>query len=75
MFYGHAMFIGNRQKEAIYLSSPLYRCGVDQTVKIQQAADTLMTFAGEFFYWSRYNVVQILQIEVSFVSTGHVGLR
>ena len=26
--YGHAMFIGNRQKEAI----PVYHCRVDQTV-------------------------------------------
>ena len=34
MFYGHVMFIGNCQKEAIYLSlsSPVYHCRVDQTV-------------------------------------------
>ena len=36
MFYGHVMYFGNRQKEAIYLSSPVYHCRVDQTVKIKQ---------------------------------------
>ena len=34
MFYGHVMFKGNSQKEAKYLSSPVYRCCIDQTVKI-----------------------------------------
>ena len=33
MFYGHAMFKGNSQKESKYLSSPVYRCRIDQTVK------------------------------------------
>ena len=34
MFYGHAMFRGNSQKEArYYLSSPVYRCCIDRTVK------------------------------------------
>ena len=33
MFYGHAMLIGNRQKEVIYLSSLVYPCHVDQTLK------------------------------------------
>ena len=28
LFYGHAMFIDNSQKEARYLSSPVYRCRV-----------------------------------------------
>ena len=28
LFYGHAMFIGNSQKEARYLSFPVYRCPV-----------------------------------------------
>ena len=28
LFYGHAMFIGNSQKEARYLSSPVFRCPV-----------------------------------------------
>ena len=72
MFYVHAMFIGNRQKEAIYLffsGLSLWRRSNSENLtgfKIQ--AETLMTFAGEFFFYrSRYNVVQI---EVSFVSTG-----
>ena len=48
------MFIGNRQKEAIYLSSPVYRCRVDRSnseklTRFKIAAETLMTFAGEFF--------------------------
>ena len=34
MVYGDAMFIGNSQKEAKYLSSPVYRCCIEQTVKI-----------------------------------------
>ena len=33
MFYGHAIFKGNSQKEARCLSSPVYRCRVDQIVK------------------------------------------
>ena len=33
LFYGHTMFIGNSQKEARYLSSPVYRCRINQAVK------------------------------------------
>ena len=33
MFYGHAIFKGNSQKEARCLYSPVYRCRVDQIVK------------------------------------------
>ena len=34
MFYGHAMFRGNSQKEArYYLTSPVYRCCIDRKVK------------------------------------------
>ena len=56
MFYGHAMFRGNSQKEARYLCSPVYRCRIDRTVKNRQrftvckiAANLLIAFAGEFF--------------------------
>ena len=42
-----------RQKEAIYLSSPVYCCRVDQNSeklpRFKVAADTLMTFAGDIF--------------------------
>ena len=33
LFYRHAMFMGNSQKEARYLSSPVYRCPVYAQVK------------------------------------------
>ena len=33
MFYGHAMFKENSQKESKHLSSPVYRYRIDQTVK------------------------------------------
>ena len=54
MFYVHAMFIGNRQKEAIYLffsGLSLWRRSNSENLtgfKIQ--AETLMTFAGDFFF-------------------------
>ena len=49
MFHGNAMFIGNSQKESSYfISSLVYRCRVDQTVKKIVAAN-LIVFAGKFF--------------------------
>ena len=67
------MFIGSSQKEARYLSSLVYRCPVNRLQGFKITADILTAFAGEFFTeeiktQSRYNVVQI---EVSFVSTRH----
>ena len=41
MFYGHAMSIDNNQKEAIYLSSAVYRFKI--------TGDTFITLDGEFF--------------------------
>ena len=54
MFYGHAMFIGNRQKEAIYFNifsglSLWRRSNSEKLTRFKIAADTLITFAGEFF--------------------------
>ena len=67
MFYGHAMFIGNRQKEAIYFNifsglSLWRRSNSEKLTRFKIAADTLMTFAGGFFTEekerrSRYNVL------------------
>ena len=69
---GHTLFIGNSQKEARYLSSPVYCCPVyrQQTYKI--TGDILMTFAGGFFpeeIEDRVAFMFVVQIEVSFVST------
>ena len=47
LFYGHAMFIGNSQKEARYLSFPVFIVVRFNASKI--TADILIAFAGEFF--------------------------
>ena len=54
MFYGHAIFKGNSQKEARYLSSPVYRCretvkNSEKPTRFKIEADILITYAGEFF--------------------------
>ena len=41
MFYSHAMFRGNSQKEARYLSSPVYRCRIDRTVKNEEGLQSV----------------------------------
>ena len=58
------MFIGNRQKEAMYLSSPVYRRVKNEVWNSSRYFDDI---CWRIFYRSRYNVVQI---EVCFVSTG-----
>ena len=42
------IFLISSPEEARYLSSPVYRCRVDQTVKKIVAAN-LIVFVGEFF--------------------------
>ena len=73
------MFIGNRQKEAIYFNifsglSLWRRSNSEKLTRFKIAADTFITFAGEFFYrWKRRHrvaIMYVVQIEVSFVSTG-----
>ena len=44
LFYGHAMFIGNSQKEARYLSFPVFIAVWFIAIKV--TADILITFAG-----------------------------
>ena len=79
MSYGHTMFIGNRQKEAIYFNiflglSLWRRSNSEKLTRFKIAADTLITFAGDFFYRRkrrhRVAIMYVVQIEVSFVSIG-----
>ena len=49
MFYGHAMFIGNSQKEARYLSFPVFIAVQFIAARFKITADILIAFAGEFF--------------------------
>ena len=52
LFYGHAMFIGNSQKEARYLSFPVFiavRFIATTLARFKITADILIAFAGEFF--------------------------
>ena len=54
MFYGHAIFINNIQKEAILIFiffglSLSHRSNSEKLTGFKIAADILITFAGEFF--------------------------
>ena len=50
MFYGHAMFIGNSQEEARYLSFPVFIAVPGLSLaRFKITADILIAFAGEFF--------------------------
>ena len=80
MFYGHTVFITiNRamlERTKIFIFSGLslsYQSNSEKTIRFEIVANTLIAFAGHFFAkeienQSCYNVVEI---EVSFVSTGH----
>ena len=47
--YGHAMYIGNSQKEARYLSFPVLSLPGLSLARFKITADILIAFAGEFF--------------------------
>ena len=49
LFYGHAMFISNSQKEARYLSFPFLTLPGLSLARFKITADILKAFAGEFF--------------------------
>ena len=49
LFYGHAMFIGNSQKAARYLSFPVLSLSSLSLARFKITADILIAFAGEFF--------------------------
>ena len=48
LFYGHAMFIGNSQKEARYLSFPVFIAVRLSLARFKITADILIAFAGDF---------------------------
>ena len=49
LLYGHAMFIGNSQKEARYLAFPFSSLPGLSLARFKITADILIAFAGEFF--------------------------
>ena len=49
MSYGHAMFIGNSQKEARNLSFPVLSLSGLSLARFKITADISIAFAGEFF--------------------------
>ena len=49
LFYGHAIFIGNSQKDARYLSFPVLSLSGLPLASFKITADILIAFAGEFF--------------------------
>ena len=49
LFYGHAIFIGNSQKEVRYLSFPVLLLSGLSLARFKITADILIAFAGKFF--------------------------